>query len=150
MKESDYYRHYRELLATGQVTFPDRKILVEFVAKLVAKDYKVHIQTAKFNCISPDCFLELEQRESSEPPLVEMYVNAFLTDKMAEMGTTWYKLKGIFRRNHNQNRICFDTVYETELYDFVLKRLSQGGVAHEVFSRDFSYVIEGETLRIFY
>jgi len=149
VKYSDYYRHYLELLATGQVTFPCRKTLAEFVAKLVARDYKAHIQTAKFNCIWPDWFLELEQREMSEPSLVEMYVNAFLTDKMAEMDTFWYKLKGMFGRNHNRNKIYFDTVSETELYDFVLKKLSQGDVAHEVFPRNVSYVIEGKTLHRF-
>lgn len=149
MKDSDYYRHYRELLATGQVTFLDRKTLIEFVAKLVARDYKAYIQMTKFNCVYLDWFQQLEQRETSEPQLVEMYVNEFLTDKMAEMDTFWYKLKGVFGRNHNQNKIYFDAAYETGLYDFVLKKLSQGGAAHEVFPRDISYVVEGNTLRRF-
>ena len=123
MKYSDYYRHYLELLATGQVTFPCRKTLAEFVAKLVARDYKAHIQTAKFNCIWPDWFLELEQREMSEPSLVEMYVNAFLTDKMAEMDTFWYKLKGMFGRNHNRNKIYFDTVYCVPTCSYFLENM---------------------------
>lgn len=105
MKDSDYYRHYRELLATGQVNFPDAKILTEFVAELVARDYKAYIQMTKFNCVYLDWFRQMEQREMSEPPLVKMYVNAFLTDKMAEMDTFWNKLKGWLGRNHNQNKI---------------------------------------------
>lgn len=149
MRDTDYYRHYQELVTTGQVTFPDRKTLIEFVAKLVAKDYKAFIQMTKVGCVWPDWVDELEQREMSEPPLVEMYANAFLTERMAEMDTFCYKIKTLFGRNRNQNKIYFDTVYETDLYDFVLKRLSQGGAAHEVFPRSFSYVIEGYTLRRF-
>lgn len=149
MKDIDYYRHYRELMVTDQIIFPDKKSLTEFVAKLVARDYKAFVLSEQSASVWPTWTKELMQRELSEPSLVEMYVITFLTEKMEEMGTFKYKVKTLFGRNQNPNKICFDTISNTEMYDFILRKLSQGDATCNVFPRNVKYVIEGNILRRF-
>lgn len=147
MKPEDYYRYYSNLMTNSVVTFPQKSELIQFVAEMLSSEYLRYLNTKKAATRILDEYVDLEERQKSEPRLVVTYVRSFLNKKLPITEDWWYKFKTkVLRRP--QSIVAFDAGQNSELYEFVLKRLKRNDAAANVFLASTRYTIIGDkTLR---
>lgn len=145
----DYYRYHLDLITHDEVEFPDQSTMMDFVAKLVAEEYKSFVLLSMVTkAITMEDFELYSQRECSEPTLVEMYVKSYIKSKFAENDTVGKKLKAKFKHLSWPLDVQFDAETHAEMYDFILGKLRQGDRAEDVFVSGYTYtIVEGKKLR---
>lgn len=144
MKNNDYYRYRAMLQFSGTVTFPNRETLIEFVATLISRDYQDWAEDKKNATTTIPDRREWTIRQTTEGKLTEIYATDYLKAHVAEDGDPVYVvLTKLMKKVPKFFKITFDAETDNEIYEEILKRISQGDKPKDVFPTRVRYTIEG-------
>lgn len=148
MKPADYYRHCDTLMRTGEVNFSNSNDTLEFMSIFLMGYYRNYLEVKYNASTNPTEKNDYDMRRSSEPMLVQNYVQFFLKEHLPDSSCWWYHLRRVFKPDPV---LTIDTRSNKDLYVYVLERLGRTGdvAISDVFPNRVTFTIVGNfTVRI--
>lgn len=146
MESGDYYRYRAELEKNRTVTFPDRLVLVDFLAETWSMEYENFLTQRMSYCTVAEYESDMYAvRMLSEPWEVKMRVKEYLISQFVDADTLGSKIKNLLKHKKWIPEFRYDTAQNTEVFETILAKVSPSDTPMNVFRNHVMYIVNNWT-----